>query len=172
MQASLGATARAHRSLAIEVLFISEAVPASSLYSSLATRKYPSNDGQDNPRMTYTNGSTINGHHVNGEHANGGYTNGHNTNGYCIDGDHSNGHRPSTLNVDVDKIALLPSAPDAVPVLIDQIASKKSVSLEDSQERLRLRDAAISLANALETPREAIVRHCWTTVSSSCFRRP
>ncbi|OOF97174.1 hypothetical protein ASPCADRAFT_45906 [Aspergillus carbonarius ITEM 5010] len=115
--------------------------------------------------MTYTNGSTINGHHVNGEHANGGYTNGHNTNGYCIDGDHSNGHRPSTLNVDVDKIALLPSAPDAVPVLIDQIASKKSVSLEDSQERLRLRDAAISLANALETPREAIVRHCWTTAT-------
>ncbi|PYI00143.1 S-adenosyl-L-methionine-dependent methyltransferase [Aspergillus ellipticus CBS 707.79] len=64
--------------------------------------------------------------------------------------------------MDVDKIATSPNAPDAVPDLIDQIASSRSISLEDPQARLRLRDAARSLANALETPQEAILRYCWS----------
>lgn len=110
--------------------------------------------------MPHKNGSTVIEHYNNGDHTNGNHTNGHHTKGT-----QSNGHVPSTSNVSVDTIAITPNAPDAVPALIDQIASHKSISLEDSQERLRLRDAARSLANALETPRETIVRQCWTTVS-------
>lgn len=105
--------------------------------------------------MPHKNGSTVIEHYNNGDH----------TNGHHTKGTQSNGHVPSTSNVSVDTIAISPSAPEAVPALIDQIASHKSISLEDSQERLRLRDAARALANALETPREAIVRQCWTTVS-------
>ena len=116
--------------------------------------------------MTYTNVSTVVEQCTNGDHTNGYHTNGHHTNGI-----HSNGHGPSKSDVNVDTIAISPNAPDAVPALIDQIASHKSICLENSVERLRLRDAARSLANALETPREAIVRQCWTTVSPVCYVR-
>ncbi|GLB03880.1 hypothetical protein AtubIFM57258_009127 [Aspergillus tubingensis] len=105
--------------------------------------------------MPHKNGSTVTEHYNNGDH----------TNGHHTKSTHSNGHVPSQSNVSVDTIAISPNAPDAVPALIDQIASHKSISLEDSQERLRLRDAARSLANALETPRETIVRQCWTTAT-------
>ncbi|GKZ23987.1 hypothetical protein AbraIFM66951_010240 [Aspergillus brasiliensis] len=110
--------------------------------------------------MTYTNGSTVVEHYTNGDQTNGVHTNGHHSNGV-----QSNGHGPPKSDVSVDTIAISPNAPDAVPALIDQIASHKSISLENSEERLRLRDAARSLANALETPREAIVRQCWTTAT-------
>ncbi|PWY82953.1 S-adenosyl-L-methionine-dependent methyltransferase [Aspergillus heteromorphus CBS 117.55] len=64
--------------------------------------------------------------------------------------------------MDVDRIAISPNAPDAIPALIDQISSSRTLSADDPKARLRLRDAARSLANALETPRDAIVRHRWS----------
>lgn len=63
------------------------------------------------------------------------------------------------------KMAVSPNAPEAVPDLVARISSLgESIALKDSKERLKLLDAARSLALAVETPREAILRHCWSEV--------
>lgn len=68
--------------------------------------------------------------------------------------------------IDVDRIAISPNAPHDVPALIEQIVvSDRSISLDDTQARWKLRDAARSLADALETPRERLIRQCWSQVS-------
>ncbi|KAL5359718.1 S-adenosyl-L-methionine-dependent methyltransferase [Aspergillus floccosus] len=64
---------------------------------------------------------------------------------------------------DVDRVAISPNAPHDIPALIEQIASSGiSISLEDIQARWKLRDAARSLADALETLRERLIRQCWS----------
>lgn len=76
-----------------------------------------------------------------------------------------NGYTVKGAETDVDRIAISPNAPHDVPALIEQIASSgMSVSLEDTQARWKLRDAARSLADALETPRERLIRQCWSQV--------
>lgn len=101
--------------------------------------------------MTYTNGES---------HADGSTTNG--TNG-------TNGHAQEAF---VDgSVAISPNAPELVPDLLDQIASSGQTFISsDSKARTQLLDAARSLVYALETPREAMIRHCWSQVQSTHAR--
>ncbi|KAL3260276.1 hypothetical protein ABHI18_004719 [Aspergillus niger] len=63
-----------------------------------------------------------------------------------------------------DKVAISPNAPEEVPTLLKRIAMHGEAYLteSDENERTRILDAARSLVYALETPREAIIRHCWS----------
>lgn len=67
----------------------------------------------------------------------------------------------------VDRVAISANTPELVPGLVDQIASLGKVSsLQDHTNRTTLLEAARSLVYALETPREAMIRYCWSQVSS------
>ncbi|TPR01014.1 Transmembrane amino acid transporter family protein [Aspergillus niger] len=63
-----------------------------------------------------------------------------------------------------DNVAISPNAPEEVPTLLKRIAMHGEAYLaeSDENERTRILDAARSLVYALETPREAIIRHCWS----------
>lgn len=100
--------------------------------------------------MTATNGDS----HTNGD-ANG-HANGH------ADG-HTNGH---TKDAFVEgSVAISPNTPELVPGLLDQVASYgKAYASADSSARTDLLDAARQLVYALETPREAMIRFCWSQV--------
>ncbi|KAL4887226.1 S-adenosyl-L-methionine-dependent methyltransferase [Aspergillus karnatakaensis] len=78
----------------------------------------------------------------------------------------ANGSADSTVNgkpVNVEQLAVSPNLPAQVPALLEEIASTGREYLEaNSQARLSLLEAAKSLMYALETPREAILRHCWS----------
>lgn len=96
-----------------------------------------------------TNGHTANGH-----------TNGH-TNG------HANGHTNGSKNeAFVDgSVAVSPNTPDLVPEILEKIAaSGKAFTSSDPKSRTELLDAARSLVYAVETPREAMIRFCWSQV--------
>ncbi|KAL4795782.1 S-adenosyl-L-methionine-dependent methyltransferase [Aspergillus venezuelensis] len=82
---------------------------------------------------------------------NGSSTNGH-TNG------HTNGKTPT-----VEDLAVNANSSAAVPGLLDDVASLGKEYLgQDSEARLSLLEKARELVYALETPREAIIRHCWS----------
>lgn len=67
----------------------------------------------------------------------------------------------------VDRVATSANTPELVPGLVDQVASLgKVASLQDHTDRTTLLEAARSLVYALETPREAMIRYCWSQVSS------
>lgn len=67
----------------------------------------------------------------------------------------------------VDRVAISANTPELVPGLVDQIASLgKVASLQDNTDRTTLLEAARSLVYALETPREAMIRYCWSQVNS------
>ncbi|KAJ5115004.1 hypothetical protein NUU61_000763 [Penicillium alfredii] len=60
-------------------------------------------------------------------------------------------------------VAISPNTPELVPGLLDQIASSgKTLSSGVPKARVELLDAARSLVYALETPREAMIRFCWS----------
>ncbi|EKV08093.1 O-methyltransferase [Penicillium digitatum PHI26] len=62
-----------------------------------------------------------------------------------------------------DHIAMSANTPELVPGLVDQVASLgKGVRLQDYTDRTTLLEVARSLVYALETPREVIIRHCWS----------
>lgn len=63
-------------------------------------------------------------------------------------------------------IGTSPNAPHEVPALLEQIASYGTTFTVGQNEKVRadLLDTARSLIYALETPREAIIRHCWSQV--------
>lgn len=64
-----------------------------------------------------------------------------------------------------DRIPISPSAPQEVPSLLNQITSHGDAFLHtDPGARLRLLEDARSLVNALETPRESMIRYCWAQV--------
>lgn len=66
---------------------------------------------------------------------------------------------------DVEGLALISNLPDTVPDLLETVASHgKDLLAQDPKARLKLLEAVQSLAYALETPREAIIRHCWSEV--------
>lgn len=95
------------------------------------------------------------------------YTNGH-SNG------HLNGHAQEAF---VDgSVAVSPNAPELVPGLLDQVASHgKAFACTGTAARTELLDAARQLVYALETPREAMIRFCWSQVghpSFHCMRGP
>lgn len=66
-----------------------------------------------------------------------------------------------------DNVAISPNTPEEVPTLLKRIALHGEAYLteNDENERTKILDAARSLVYALETPREAIIRHCWSQVS-------
>ncbi|KAI2725959.1 hypothetical protein CBS147332_2846 [Penicillium roqueforti] len=68
---------------------------------------------------------------------------------------------------DVEGLALISNLPDTVPDLLETVASHgKDLLAQDPKARLKLLEAVQSLAYALETPREAIIRHCWSESTS------
>ncbi|CAI7623543.1 unnamed protein product [Penicillium viridicatum] len=79
---------------------------------------------------------------------------------------HANGD--SQINGDlqdafVDRVATSANTPELVPGLVNQVASLgKVASLQDHTDRTTLLEAARSLVYALETPREAMIRYCWS----------
>lgn len=90
-------------------------------------------------------------------------TNGH-TNGDA--NGHTNGHaNGNSTEAFVDgSVAISPNAPELVPGLLDQVASHGKTFTSDSASRTDLLDAARQLVYALETPREAMIRFCWSQV--------
>lgn len=71
----------------------------------------------------------------------------------------------------VDRVATSANTPELVPGLVDQVASLgKVASLQDHTDRTTLLEAARSLVYALETPREAMIRYCWSQVCSHAPR--
>ena len=74
---------------------------------------------------------------------------------------------------DVEGLALTSNLPDTVPDLLETVASHgRDLLAQDPEARLKLLEAVRSLAYALETPREAIVRHCWSEVCCNCHNVP
>ncbi|KAJ5960860.1 Winged helix-turn-helix transcription repressor DNA-binding [Penicillium vulpinum] len=70
-------------------------------------------------------------------------------------------------NADVERLALSSNLPDAVPDLLHTVTSHgKDLLAQDPEARAKLLEAARSLTYALETPREAIIRHCWSESTS------
>ncbi|KAJ5770121.1 uncharacterized protein N7511_002172 [Penicillium nucicola] len=60
-------------------------------------------------------------------------------------------------------VAISANTPELVPGLVEQVACLgRNASLQDHKERSALLDAARSLVYALETPREAMIRYCWS----------
>lgn len=90
------------------------------------------------------------------------HTNGSTTNS------HANGHVKEAF---VDgSVAISPNTPELVPQLLDLIASSgKAFVSADPKARTDLLDAARQLVYAVETPREAMIRFCWSQVCSRWF---
>lgn len=74
-----------------------------------------------------------------------------------------------TSSVDV-AVALQAVAPDEIPRLAGDIASLGASPPEDDTARLELLKKARSLVQALETPRETMIRHLWAEVSRPSSR--
>lgn len=101
--------------------------------------------------MTYTNGAS------NG--ASNGVSNGK-TNGAVKSAAPANG---GDVFLD-ESVTVLPSAPHLVPGLLQDILSQ-GIAFSGNQgtnARVNLLDAARSLTIALETPKEAMLRYCWS----------
>lgn len=111
--------------------------------------------------MTYTiqpeNGTTSNASNgIASDKANGSLKNGHATEGDAFLDDH---------------VVISPNAPQLVPDLLKEILTH-GISFSgdlDAKARVNLMDAARSLFHALETPREAMVRYCWSQVGTHLF---
>ncbi|CAI7573252.1 unnamed protein product [Penicillium palitans] len=82
----------------------------------------------------------------------------------------SNGDLTGSVNgnaTDVEGLALTSNLPDTVPSLLQTVAGHgKDLLAQDPEARFKLLEAARSLIYALETPREAIIRHCWSESTS------
>lgn len=89
-------------------------------------------------------------------------SNGH-TNGYSNGADgHANGHSEGPSELLNDQIPISPSAPLEVPRLLNQISSHGKAFLQDDPDaRSKLLEDARALVNAVETPRESMIRYCW-----------
>ncbi|RAL08720.1 o-methyltransferase [Aspergillus homomorphus CBS 101889] len=79
---------------------------------------------------------------------------------------HNNGHIKKPIQeAFVDgNVAIAPNDPEEVPALLKRITLHGEAYLteNDELERSKILDSARSLVYALETPREAIIRHCWS----------
>ncbi|OQE46935.1 hypothetical protein PENCOP_c001G00407 [Penicillium coprophilum] len=89
-----------------------------------------------------------------------------NGNSHMNGANHANGDLQTNgglENAFVDRVATSANTPELVPGLVDQVASLgKVASLQDHTDRTTLLEAARSLVYALETPREAMIRYCWS----------
>lgn len=95
--------------------------------------------------------------------------------GHTVQNGHANGHSNGVSNCHSkdksiflnDQIPISPNAPQEVPRLLNEITSHGVFFLEDDQKaRFKLLEDARSLVNALETPRESMIRYCWAQVST------
>ncbi|KAL2782642.1 S-adenosyl-L-methionine-dependent methyltransferase [Aspergillus keveii] len=67
----------------------------------------------------------------------------------------------------VEQLAVSPNLPSQIPYLLQKVASGGYEYLATGdQARLKLLEEARALVYALETPREAIIRHCWSEATS------
>lgn len=72
---------------------------------------------------------------------------------------------PNGKIIDVEKLAVSPNQPTHIATLLGQLNTDGKEHIDtDSQARLKMLETARSLVYALETPREAIIRHCWSEV--------
>ncbi|RAH84305.1 o-methyltransferase [Aspergillus japonicus CBS 114.51] len=82
---------------------------------------------------------------------------------------HNNGHirKPTEEAFTDNNVAIAPNDPEEVPGLLKRIALHGEAYLteNDELERTKILDSARALVYALETPREAIIRHCWSQSS-------
>lgn len=92
-------------------------------------------------------------------------------NGAAPNGAETNG---SSTGTKIDsKVAISPSAPERLPHVLKEIQAQSEAFANGSTEaRLKLIDAAQSLVYAMETPREAMLRYCWSQVCYSGRLRP
>ncbi|KAH8692617.1 putative O-methyltransferase [Talaromyces proteolyticus] len=75
----------------------------------------------------------------------------------------TNGEANGAGNIVDESIAVKPNAIHDVPRLLEEVSSQgKSLVQYGAQNRRQLLEAARSLVYALETPREAIIRFCWS----------
>lgn len=85
----------------------------------------------------------------------------------AIENGHSNGHangNGAAAPID-ESIAVKANAIDKVPQLLEEIAKQgKALTQDGAQNRRRLLESVRSLSYALETPREAMIRYCWSQV--------
>ena len=80
---------------------------------------------------------------------------------------HSNGHANGNGGVaPIDEsIAVKANAIDKVPQLLEEIAKQgKNLTQNGAINRRQLLESVRSLSYALETPREAMIRYCWSQV--------
>ncbi|GAM39457.1 hypothetical protein TCE0_034r11023 [Talaromyces pinophilus] len=87
----------------------------------------------------------------------------------AIENGHSNGHANGHANgngaaTPIDEsIAVKANAVDKVPQLLEEIAKQgKYLTQDGAQNRRQLLESVRSLSYALETPREAMIRYCWS----------
>jgi flagellar hook-associated protein FlgK len=65
-------------------------------------------------------------------------------------------------------VALEPCDLNAIPSLVEQINDLGSqIANGDRNARFSLLKAAQKLVNALETPRETMIKHCWAQVRTT-----
>lgn len=88
----------------------------------------------------------------------------------AIENGHANGHangNGAAAPID-ESIAVKANAIDKVPQLLEEIAKQgKALTQDGVQNRRQLLELVRSLSYALETPREAMIRYCWSQVR--CF---
>jgi hypothetical protein len=61
-----------------------------------------------------------------------------------------------------------PCDPQAVPSILKRIVSSgETPSVDDDSVRLALLASARELVQALETPRETMIKHCWAQVHAA-----
>ncbi|RAK75872.1 S-adenosyl-L-methionine-dependent methyltransferase [Aspergillus fijiensis CBS 313.89] len=78
-------------------------------------------------------------------------------------------HKNGALNkeTDVAQLAISPNLPAHIPLLLSQIHAQGKAYLDaNPQTRIDLLESTRALVYALETPREAILRHCWSETTS------
>ena len=121
-----------------------------------------------------TNGHDANGHDANGHDANGHNTNGRNTNGNGTTNGASNGdskkiRQRSQLQPSLG-VAISPNDPNKIPSTIESIQTLgNSFSATDDTVRRQLLAEARRLVQALETPRETMIKHCWAQVRIASY---
>lgn len=62
-------------------------------------------------------------------------------------------------------VPVSPNVPEQIPELLEKVHTLgKTVDVNNTKERIALLDNVRALMFALETPREAMIRHCWSWV--------
>ncbi|KAK2756215.1 hypothetical protein FQN54_005623 [Arachnomyces sp. PD_36] len=82
-------------------------------------------------------------------------------------GHEQNGKNENNGTAVNERIAVTANAPDDVPGLLERITSDgEAFTQDEAGARMKLLDAARSLVYALETPRETMIRYCWSQAAT------